>query len=89
MQLLYVVADIPTEWRGLYDVLLRFNPDYCYDFSRKDGRDKKPWYKPCKSFKQIKRRVERARLKVSTHRMRHDDNTVIQDFPDTDVWEWT
>lgn len=46
-------------------------------------RDRKPWWKPNKEFKKLKRRQERARAKQAIReekdppRVRH-----------TDVWEW-
>ncbi len=49
------------------------------------GRDKKPWNKPNKAFKQTERRKERARV---GHAMVQKDYENIPRFRKTDVWNW-
>ena len=47
-------------------------------------RDKKPWGKPPKWFKQINRRWERSKVKQA---IREDKEPPL--FKKTDQWEWT
>lgn len=47
-------------------------------------RDVKPWDKPDKTFKQMKRREERAKVKNA---LRNDKE--IPFFKKTDQWDWT
>lgn len=48
------------------------------------ARDKKPWDKPTKGFKQMKRRIERAK---TNHAVRMEKE--VPEFRKTDRWEWT
>ena len=48
------------------------------------ARDRKPWDKPAKFFKQMKRRIERAQVRAAM-RVGRD----IPVFRKTDQWEWT
>lgn len=50
----------------------------------KKGRDKKPWYKPNREFKQMQRQGERSRVKQA---VRMGKEPPI--FKKTDVWDWT
>jgi len=47
-------------------------------------RDRKPWWKPPKDFKQLKRKKERAQAKDA---LRNGEEP-IDKIPHTDVWEW-
>jgi hypothetical protein len=50
-------------------------------------RDKKDWQKPPSSFKKVRSRVRKAKVKDA---MKHieDENTVIPNFKKDDVWDW-
>ena len=52
----------------------------------KKCRDEKPWGKPPKWFKQMKRRHERAQVQ---NVMRHEDYENIPHFKTSDGWDWT
>lgn len=47
-------------------------------------KDNKPWYKPNKEFKQIKKRSRKAKEKQALR----VGAEIIPEFPKTDVWEW-
>ena len=55
-------------------------------YNRKIGYDRKPWNKPSKKFKQLKRRVERAKVRAAICQGKWD---LIPIFPKTDQWDWT
>ena len=48
------------------------------------SRDKKPWDKPDKSFKQMKRRQERAQVRDAMSKGRE-----LPRFRKSDQWDWT
>ena len=48
-------------------------------------RDRKPWGKPPKWFKQMNRRIERARV---NHAIR-TGKEIIPEFRKSDCWDWT
>lgn len=79
-----------TEWREMYDIIWRFRPAFGTDYNCK-GDDHKPWNKPPRWYKRIQRRGEKAKMKQAVHRMTHDPegDSVIQDYPKHDVWDWT
>lgn len=53
-------------------------------------RDKKPWYKPPKSFKQIKRQQFRQQVKQALHNHIHKNKDFIPPLnKKSDIWEWT
>ena len=49
------------------------------------SRDKKPWYKPNKEFKQMNRRLERAEVKNALR----SGIEALPMFGKSDVWNWT
>jgi len=49
-------------------------------------RDQKPWGKPPKWFKQMYRRIERAKVRNT---MVHEDYENIPTFKNSDSWNWT
>ena len=60
---------------------------YCaswYYWGAHAGRDQKPWFKPDKRFKKLKRRRERAQVRNAMAAGKD-----IPVFPKTDVWEYT
>jgi len=54
-------------------------------YLNKKGRDRKPWDKPTKEYKQIKRRIERANIKLAVYLGKE----VIPFFKKSDQWDWT
>jgi len=50
------------------------------------NRDRKPWNKPSSLFKQMKRRIERAKVRDA---MVNERYTNIPLFKHTDQWDWT
>jgi hypothetical protein len=50
------------------------------------GRDIKPWNKPPKWFKQMNRRIERAKVKEAIREGKFDN---IPYFKKSDQWSWT
>jgi len=52
----------------------------------KNGRDHKRWDKPPRWFKQMKRQLERARVK---HAIRNGRFENIPRFRKSDQWDWT
>lgn len=79
------------EWERIRDMLWASEAKHLEDFELKDGRDRKPWFKPHRLFKRIKRQAEKAKVKQAVHRMSRDPegDVVIPDFPNTDVWDWS
>lgn len=51
----------------------------------KKSRDKKPWYKPNKEFKQMNRRLERAQVKNAIRSRKE----ALPIFKKSDQWNWT
>ena len=49
------------------------------------SRDKKPWHKPNKEFKQMNRRLERAEVNNAIR----SGKEALPMFKKSDVWNWT
>lgn len=72
-------------WQDLPPYPWRFTSGWQYEhYVDRKARDRKPWNKPPKWFKQMNRRIERARVKNA---MRNDRE--IPHFRKSDQWEWT
>lgn len=84
----YYVNGNYYDWREFKTVRWYESPrmlGYHYDYYlNRNDRDKKPWNKPPKHFKQMKRRLERAKVKNA---LRCGKEPPI--FPKSDVYEWT
>jgi len=55
-------------------------------YYHKKGRDKKPWNKPPKWYKQMARRTERAKIQSAMIQERYEN---IPLFKHNDQWNWT
>lgn len=55
-----------------------------FSYLERRGRDKKPWNKPARFFKAMKRRIERARVRVAIRNERD-----IPVFRKSDQYDWT
>lgn len=53
----------------------------------KQGRDKKPFYKPDKSFKKVRRQKERAQVKDALRHIDIDSHTMPV-IRKNDQWDW-
>ena len=64
---------------------LRFGYQWVYRIDKK-SRDGKPWGKPPKWFKKMKRKAERSRVNNAMRNEKYDD---IPTFKHSDSWDWT
>ena len=51
----------------------------------KYGRDKKPYYKPPKWFKRMRRQIERTKIRDS---MKSEEYDNLPRFKNSDQWDW-
>ena len=57
-------------------------------FSREIGRDKKPYWKPNKRYKVLRRREERAKVKAALKKDLESFDFTYPKFRRRDVWDW-
>jgi hypothetical protein len=84
----YKVDGIIYNDKNVFDISRKYHGCWYfgghYQVVRKN-RDKKPWYKPNKQFKQMNRRCERSNVKNAIR----FGKEVLPIFKKTDNWEWT
>lgn len=74
-------------WRWMDEIGIDYLDCHVWEvYGLKIGYDRKPWNKPSKAFKQLKRSVERAKVKNAIRQEKWD---LMPIFPKTDEWEWT
>lgn len=73
-----------AEWDKIWDVIPYGFGVASKNYILKHDRDVKPLDKPDKSFKQMKRRKERAKVKNALR-----NGKEIPFFKKTDQWDWT
>ena len=73
-------------WKEWWEIKTPLGYGYAWEYQvNRRARDKKPWGKPPKWFKQQKRRIERAKVQNA---MRHEDYENIPHFKHSDSWDW-
>jgi len=82
----YIIQGQIIHWRDLKhgDYPFPWGMGFCYRLRLMKARDRKPWGKPPKWFKQMNRRIERAREKQA---LRNDKEIPI--WKKSDRWDWT
>lgn len=56
-----------------------------HHFINRNAYDRKPWYKPCKFFKKMRRQAEKAKVKNAIR----TGKEIIPFFKKSDQWNWT
>lgn len=79
------IDEIDKLYREKHGILLGIWYYSGHRYTIKKCRDKKPWYKPNKEFKQMNRRLERAEVKNALR----SGIEALPMFRKSDVWEWT
>ena len=54
----------------------------------KQGRDKKPFYKPDKAFKKVRRQQERAKVKDALRHIFTVEEPIMPTLRKNDEWDW-
>ena len=80
----YIINGLILDWKTMNREDYPFGMGYSSRYKMKKVKDGKPWNKPDKSFKQMKRRIERAMVRDAMNK-----NKELPRFPKTDVWDWT
>ena len=80
----YIANGEIIHWRNIDRDSFPYGMGIHYRYRLIKNRDHKPWGKPPKWFKQIKRRIERAKV---NHALRTDKDIPI--FKRSDRWDWT
>ena len=90
----YKIRGIIYDDKSVWDIVKEYDKVYGWQggwhcssnhYVVKKGRDKKPWYKPNKEFKQMNRRLERAQVKNAIRSRKE----VLPIFKNSDQWNWT
>lgn len=80
----YIINGNIIHWKDLDRKIYPIGMGYCCRYKIKTVRDGKPWNKPDKQFKQMKRRIERAQVRDAMNKKNE-----LPRFPKTDQWDWT
>jgi len=90
----YRIKGIIYDSNTLDDVIELYSKEYGFYYSGwylganrqviKKCRDKKPWYKPNKEFKQMNRRIERAQVNNAIRAGKE----ALPMFKKSDEWNW-